>query len=215
MGTIRAVNLKQWAGTVDARNKLGELIRRLIHAGLSLKNIAEIQFLANEANQLSGWDGVLSCHSDIPWIPNGRSLWELGAGVNERAKVKSDFEKRLKTDLPDGWDRTETVYVAVSLAKFNNRTGFEKELIEGSQWKGVQIVDAAVLEEWIEQFIGVETWLQEIGVGPITDIISLNHFWMEWSESTEPPVSPELVLVEREEEASKFSNALFFYIAVP
>lgn len=62
MGTIRAVNLKQWAGTVDARNKLGELIRRLIHAGLSLKNIAEIQFLANEANQLSGWDGVLSCH---------------------------------------------------------------------------------------------------------------------------------------------------------
>ena len=202
MGTIRAIHLQQWAGTVDARNQLGELIRRLIHSGLPLEHILIIQFLANEANQLAGWDGLLSCHSKIPWIPDGQSVWELGVGLNERGKVRSDYKTRLTTELPDGWERAETTYVAVSLGKFDARSDFENELKNESPWRDTRIVDAAVLEEWIEQFIGVEAWLQESGVGPVSNIVSLHRYWTDWSAPTEPPISPGLVIVERESEAA-------------
>ena len=208
MGTIRAIHLEQWAGTVDARNLLGKLIRRLIHAGLLLQDIAQIQFYANEANQLSGWDGILSCRSNIPWIPDGQSVWELGAGLSDRQKVRSDYKNRLDYNLPENWLQKDTTYIAVSLKKFDNRSGFVTELKQENPWRDVRIVDAAVLEEWIEQYLGVETWLQENGVGPVSNIKSLYRCWKDWSETTEPVISADLVLTELEKEAASLRSRI-------
>ncbi len=198
MGTVRSIHLQEWAGTVDARNKLGELIRHLIHAGLPIENIHSIQFLANEANQLSGWDGVLNCSSHGPWIPEGQSVWELGSGKSSRNKVEDDFSKRDRnTSLPKGWYKKDTTYVAASLGKFDDRVGLERELSKKASWKAVQVVDAAVFEEWVENHLGVETWLQEQGVGARTGVTSLQRFWADWSGATKPPINEELLRCNR------------------
>ena len=69
MGVVTTAHLEQWANRVDARHLSGELIRRLIHANLPMSSILMIRFLANEATQLSGWDGILSCSFQSPWVP--------------------------------------------------------------------------------------------------------------------------------------------------
>src|SRR5215216_4418025 len=95
MSLIRADDLEQWASSIVGRNKLGELVRRLIHASIPLESIRRIRFLSDEANQLAGWDGLLDCDSQVPWAPNGTSVWELGAGSNTREKIRTDFVDRL------------------------------------------------------------------------------------------------------------------------
>lgn len=210
MSIVRAVHLEQWAGTNIARDKLGELLRVLIHAGIPMSAIQYIRFLANESNQLAGWDGLLECHSSVPWIPNGTSVWELGAGRsgNPRDKIKSDFVNRRDKELPSGWSKAATTYVAVALRKLDDLTLLENELKKDSPWQDVKVYDAQTLEEWIERFSGPQAWLQEQRIGPAPSIHTLEWSWQEWSEGTQPKVSTKLVLADREKHAQDLRSAL-------
>lgn len=201
MPLIHAVDLNTWANTNVARDTLGELLRKLIHEHIELTCIYNIHFLAHEANQLAGWDGVLECVSEIPWIPNGNSVWELGTGANIRDKIRGDFAKRQNKQLPSGWARHETTYVAVTLCKLDDHSELVSELKKASPWCDVKVIDAAVFEEWIEVSPFVETWLQENGIGPNPKVQTLRRAWREWSETTQPPVIEKLLLAGREQSA--------------
>src|SRR5258706_15259837 len=120
MALIHAALLDNWANLNVARDKLGELLRRLIHANIALPSIKTIRFLAHESNQLSGWDGILECRSEVPWIPSNASVWELGTVSNARQKIRSDFAERREKELPSGWDQKMTTYVAVTLKKLDD-----------------------------------------------------------------------------------------------
>ena len=170
MPLIHATDLDTWANTNIARDSLGELLRRLIHASVQLPNIKSIRILSHESNQLSGWDGILVCQSKVPWLPSGPSVWELGTGNNARQKIRNDFAERHGKDLPSGWDRAKTTYVAVTLRKLDDISSLEKELKAKSPWSDVRIVDAQTLEEWIEVSPSVESWLQEQGIGPPSSV---------------------------------------------
>ena len=204
MGIVTTAHLEQWANRVDARHMSGELMRRLIHASLPMSSISMIRFLANEATQLSGWDGILSCSFQCPWVPDGNSVWEIGVGANNRAKVKSDFNKRKDIELPDGWVRNKTTYVAVSFRKFDNKVGFETELKGLADWKNVVIIDSSTMEEWIENFYGVQAWLKDKGVISCASIESLAGFWRRWVEKTNPKITEALLLHARDEQGRQF-----------
>jgi len=204
MGVVTTAHLEQWASRVNARHMSGELMRRLIHANLPMSSISMIRFLANEATQLSGWDGVLSCSYQSPWVPNGNSVWEIGVGANDKAKVKSDFNKRKNAELPDGWVRNETTYVAVSFRKFNNKVDFETELKGLADWKNVVIIDSSTMEEWIENFYSVQAWLKDERVIPYVSIESLAGFWQRWVEKTDPEITEALLLHARDEQGRQF-----------
>lgn len=204
MGVVTTAHLEQWANRVDSRHMSGELMRRLIHANLPMSSISMIRFLANEATQLSGWDGVLSCSSQSPWVPDGNSVWEIGVGANDRAKVKSDFQKRKDVELPDCWVRNETTYVAVSFRKFDNKVDFETELKGLADWKNVVIIDGSTMEEWIENFYSVQAWLNDERVIPYVSIESLSGFWQRWVEKTDPEITEALLLYARDEQGRQF-----------
>jgi hypothetical protein len=199
MGLIHAVLLDRWASTNIARDTLGELLRRLIYANVGLPSIKYIRFLAHEANQLSGWDGILECLSEVPWLPSGTSIWELGSGNNARQKIRDDFTDRREKELPAGWEQLTTTYVAVTLRKLDDISGLENELKADSPWKDVRIIDAQSLEEWIEISPSVEIWLQEQGIGPPSSVHTLSRVWSNWSEKTNPPVSIKLILAGRDQ----------------
>lgn len=208
LGLVSAVHLDTWASTIDARYKFGELIRRLVHAGVPIQDITEIDFPANESAQLSGWDGQLNCRSQVCYIPDGASLWEFGTGQNAPAKIRSDFAKRLTTDIPPGWNQGDTTYIAVTLRNLGDRQNLEDELKQQSPWFDVKIYDASNMEQWIQLFPEVETWLQEEGVGAPPSVKTLEKVWREWSQVTVPPISTQLVLTDREIEAQDFRNSL-------
>jgi hypothetical protein len=168
MSLIRADDLEQWASSIAGRYQLGELVRRLVHASIPLDSIRRIHFLSDEANQLAGWDGVLDCDSRVPWVPNKTAVWELGAGGSNREKIRRDFAERLgrkkrrttpgskvnkpsktkkttsdsaarpERELPAGWRREETTYVAVTLRKLDDLDILENELKVQSPWNDVR-----------------------------------------------------------------------------
>jgi len=208
MPLIHAASLESWANLNAARDTLGELLRKLIYSNLGLENIRISRFLAHENNQLSGWDGTLSCQSEIPWIPSGTSVWELGTGNNARQKIRNDFAQRLAKELPNGWKRASTTYVAVTLRKIDDIVALVNELQENSPWAAVMIVDAQSFEEWIENTPNVETWLQEQGIGPAPTIHTLKKVWENWSQTTNPPVTENLVLAGREQATTDFKNTI-------
>ena len=208
MGLVRAIDLKRWAGTQDARSRLGELLRRLIRACIPQPSIRTLDFLSDESNQLPGWDGLLDCDSGVHWIPNGPSVWELGAGGNSPAKIRSDFKKRRREEIPVGWNKGTTTYVAVTLQNLRYPTRLENELKSNSPWKDVKVYNAHRLAEWIELSQTVTSWLQELGIGPLPSIHTLQWYWQGWSEVTEPVILPNLILADRDKHAFDLRNAL-------
>src|SRR6266481_8073141 len=202
MPLIHAAVLDNWANLNVARDNLGELLRRLIHAHIDLPNIKNIRILAHESNQLSGWDGIFECLSGVSWIPSGTSVWELGTGNNARQKIRDDFAGRCEKELPSGWDRGKTTYVAVTLRKLDDISVLETQLKANSPWYDVKIIDAQTLEEWIEISPTVETWLQEQGIGPPSTIRTLSKGWRDWSGKTQPSVSTKLILAGRDQIAA-------------
>jgi hypothetical protein len=209
MALIHAVTLDTWANMNIARDTLGELLRKLILSNTDLADIKKVRILAHESNQLSGWDGILECQSKVPaWIPSGTSVWELGTGNNARQKIRDDFALRRSKELPSGWDRDKTTYVAVTLRKLDDISALENELKADSPWVDVRIIDAQSFEEWIGISQSVEIWLQEQGIGPPASVNTLPRYWRGWSEKTHPAVLPNLILAGRDKDASELLNNL-------
>lgn len=208
MALVSAGQLERWGKTTIARNKLGELLGRLVHVCLSLQDIRQIRFPTDESTQLSGWDGLLDCVSTIHWIPSGTSVWELSTESNARNKIVRDYKKRLKQELPSDWHKDTTTYVAVTLNKLDNISDFENEIKKKCPWKDVKVYDAQTIAEWVEHFTSVQIWLQEQNVGPPPSIRTLQMNWQDWSEGTNPNVSTGLVLSDREELPQQLRDAL-------
>ncbi len=59
----KAKDLRIWSDTLEARQKLPALVRKLIHATVEKPKL--VQFPADEGIQRRGWDGVLEVDHGI------------------------------------------------------------------------------------------------------------------------------------------------------
>lgn len=205
MPLVRPEHLEQFATSAEAPFSLGDLIRKLVYTTIPAERIDFLTFHSGTANNLPGWDGTVSLHATATEGPH-RSLWELSTQDADARKIRADFKKRLDEPLPDGWVRGETTLALVTLRKLQDRFGLEAELrkIADGKWLDVQIVDAPALAQWIEQFPSLETWCaEELNIGNRRFGKSLGRFWRDWSESTRPPMSTELVVAGRDAEEFK------------
>src|SRR5271169_1624983 len=98
MPLIQNHHLDTWAGSVDAQSRLPFWIRELIYAVLRPGRF-ELRMPFGGAVRLPGFDGVLLSEDDNEFVPSGASVWEVGSGVDFKAKAKSDFEKRSSDNL--------------------------------------------------------------------------------------------------------------------
>ncbi|MBB6185251.1 hypothetical protein [Oleiagrimonas soli] len=194
-------HLEQWKGTVDARYRLADILIRLTTATLPIGAIKRLRFLSGTATQLSGWDGLVDSGNGNAYLPEGKSVWELGVGANDLAKIRSDFTKRSKDpELPDGWDAAETTYVAVTLAKLQDAAKQATDLAEDeSPWKSVRILDVVELYHWLGLSDAVDVWAYEvITTTSMEGMQSLSGAWGMWSSVTEPAIQALLVTTARE-----------------
>src|SRR2546423_1076769 len=123
MSLVQIHHLEQWGRTVDARDRLGRLVATLARSTLPLGAIRFIRFLHGTATQLPRWDGLIDAAIGNEFVPEGASVWELGSGADDIAKIRGDFKKRLDTTVPDGWARSDTVYIALTLSKLQDAEG--------------------------------------------------------------------------------------------
>ncbi len=200
MPVIRPNHLEDLANQIAGRDRLGEILRNLIWSWIP-NRVLGMSFLAGDVNNFPGWDGWVRLSPGKDESAEHRSVWQISVERNTLSKIKRDFKKSLLADIPPGWSRTETVYVAVTPRKLKNIEKLKADLrsTKGNTWGDVQIVGAADLEQWIEKCPAVEAWLgEEFGIGNGRFGDSLAKRWLRWSGATAPAISSELMLAGRD-----------------
>ena len=184
---ILATDIHDWADRhISARHRLPALVRRLI---CSTSNwLTRLDFPAHESAERPGADGELEATEATPWIPAGRSLWELGTSRVPITKANADYRKRTE-QTPEAL-RLDSTFVFVSSRRWPKKAEWEARTNEEGRWKEVRALDAGDLEQWIETSPSAQIWLSEEWNRPISGFRTLDGVWNEWAEATDPKMTP-------------------------
>ena len=95
---IKARQISDWAaGNISARQQLPVLLRRLIHS--TGRGLQRVDFPGYDNAERPGWDGWVEADVATPWIPDGKSGWELGTGQTPKTKADRDYFKTASNTL--------------------------------------------------------------------------------------------------------------------
>lgn len=196
---VTETDLSQWADRRDGQDKLPELIRRLIIAEKGY--FSGLRFPSGDSVQMHGWDGECSVEVGTDFIPQGLSGWELGTSQEPAKKAEDDFVSRSKKPLH--LKPSIASFVFVTPRRWAAKAAWVKSKKAEKVWKDVRAYDAVDLVEWIERFPAVGLWFANL-IGKIpADVRLLEEVWREWSLATKIPLTPQLVLLDRDEMAVK------------
>ena len=206
MKWINSQDLIRWS-TVnprDCQGKISYLVSRLIRA-TSVGLIKEIKFPTEDNIAIGGLDGYLEVSKGNYPIPDGISVWEFGTGKDPKGKADDDYEKRCKIHLVE--DPSICTFVFVTPKEWKAGEDWAKEKSKDGFWKEVRVINAGILDEWIEQVPSVGAWLAKmflVGKYPSEGIDATDYFWDRWSTGLGGlKILPELLLGGRENQAKE------------
>jgi hypothetical protein len=184
---VTAHYLKRWAETtpIDAETETPELIRSLVRA--SCPDLAYCRFPGGNASRTHGWDGITEIERGVTYVPEGRTVWEFGAGAGYKAKASGDYATRTGELTSEERGRHAFIFVTPRIWD----TGLEDWIKEHSSdgWREVQIYDANTLENWLTEQPAVSVPLaKRLGILPPTGFQTVQEFWDEHSLNTIPPL---------------------------
>jgi hypothetical protein len=192
---VDGTDLTSWANRREAQGLLPRLIRQLVHA--TAERVLRIGFPAGEGVQIRGWDGIVAVENGNEFVPDGTSAWELSTNKAVKGKADDDYEKRCKD--PRGIDPAQCTFVFVTPRRWGGKDDWVAARQNENVWREVRAYDADDLETWLDLAPAVHIWLSLlIGKHP-ENAMDLESFWADWSETTQPPTPPELVLSGRGE----------------
>ena len=201
---IKARDIAEWAARIDARQALGQLIRRLVNS--TGRGLVRVDFPAGDQAERHGWDGVVGASSPSPWIPEGDSGWELSCNARPTGKANDDFARRAGS-VPPGERKTRT-FVFATARNWSGKTTWANDKKNLGIWKDVRAYDASDLEQWIEQSVPVQIWFAECLGRPVDGYRSLSRCWSDWTDAAEPPLSPRLFAPAVERHSRRFHEWL-------
>lgn len=207
MQIVTAHRLKQWAETLplDAQAELPELVRSLVRA--SCPDLDYYRFPGRNAAQTHGWDGVTELEKGALFVPEGRTIWEFGAGADYKTKANDDFTKRTGQLTAEERERHSFIFVTPRIWD----TGLEEWIRQhsGDRWRSVHIYDANTLEHWLADQPAVAVPLgKKLGILPPTGFQTTQDFWDEHSLNTRHPLKEELLLAGRADRAKRLCEEL-------
>lgn len=185
--TIKANDIISWSETINARSQFAVLLRKLIHS--THKNLKQIDFAGNDDSQRAGWDGFLETEESNAWIPAGKSGWEFGVNQNVKSKADGDMKKSIQAM---GSECANITFVFVTTRRWNGKNDWIQEQKNKNIWKNVRAYDASDLEQWLEQSTVAQIWFLEQINRPTADVMSLESYWEQWANVSEPALCPKL-----------------------
>ncbi|WP_420961493.1 hypothetical protein [Brucella sp. IR073] len=196
--------IRQWADRHECRRSLPLLVRRLIRE--TTPSLSSLRFPGNEAIDLPGLDGRCEAEYATAWVPQGRSVWEMGCNQEPRGKADGDYEKRTAETPQD--ELADSSFVFVTPRRWHTKDEWlEKRRREGS-WSAVYAYDAIDLETWLEEAPATSRWLGELlGVASL-GLLTPQEWWQKWSTASVPPISRRLVATRRHNEANTLLKKL-------
>lgn len=198
---ITATDLSRWADRLDAKALFPELVRRLIL--VSTGNSADrVDFPSDESIQLGGWDGICEQRSgaNSQWLPQGISGWELSTQRSGTlGKANADYDKR--TAQPGELNHSQTTFVFATLKRWRPGSSWVSTKREDKVWADVRFIDADGFAQWIQLFPSVGYWLATHLGRVCPGVLPLADLWEEWRLSTKWPMTSDLLLAGRDDEA--------------
>jgi len=201
----------------EAQGATVQLVWRLVAA--SCPRPRERRFPLGDSIGQHGPDGVLEADLSYgPFVPEGRSIWEIGTGLKAGDKATSDYDDRTR-DTPED-TRRNTCFVFVT--PLSGRQAWEHTWKEEAQadwldkrrkrgeWKDVRVIDGTKLIDWVHQLPAVELWLAErIGGAPAQQLETPEQRWsLLRSYGQPPPLTPDLFLANRDDACKKLQDVL-------
>lgn len=206
MNWVDATDLRSWANRKDCQQTLPQLVRKLIRA--TSGSIQNIKFPSGENVAFGGWDGTLEVGEETEYLPSGTSLWEFGANKDEKGKADDDYEKR--TANPLGFNPSECTFIFVTPRLWTKGIDWANEKKQEAVWKDVRVINAEMLEEWLEVAPTVASWLavEHLGKYPTEGIQPTEDYWNDWSVGQSITLKPQILLGGRHKEVEKLFEDL-------
>ena len=209
MVNITENQLDEWVrgNSRDAQGLIVELVWRLVAA--SCPRPKERRFPLGDSIGQHGPDGLLDVGLGFdPFVPEGRSFWEIGTSLRAAEKARSDYND-LVSQVPEN-ARLESTFVFVT--PLSGRRDWEYTWKENAQaewldkrrtrreWRDVRVIDGTTLIDWIAQFPPVGLWLERATVGTSTQHIETTqgHWNLIRTIGEPPPLTPKLFLITLE-----------------
>lgn len=190
------------ADYADSRGLIPELLLKLIAA--SIKNPTELRLPFGGSIGQPGWDGiVVSPHVFDPYVPQGQSFWEIGAGADPCDKATREFKKRTKETSEVERKSSTFIFVTPRSAyhswNVDDQRAWLEERRKSADWKEIRIIDGTKLVHWLSFFPGIEFWLAEAFGIPTVGISSPFLHWGDLKRYGSPPdLPPDVFLIGRE-----------------
>ena len=201
---IQARQINDWADSLQARQQLPVLLRRLIHS--TGQGLRSVDFPGYDNAERPGWDGCVEADVATPWIPHGKSGWEFGTNQNPKIKADNDYSNRLGK-VPTA-ERAECTFVFVTPRNWPRKSHWAKSKAEYGDWQAVRALDGSDLEQWLEESIAARIWLAgELSI-PIQGFEALDQFWTRWSSDSDPRITPKIFEPSIKAHGEKFKNWL-------
>jgi hypothetical protein len=201
----------------DAQGVIVDLVWRLVAASCSKPK--ERRFPLSDSIGQHGPDGILDVDLAFdPFVPEGRSFWEIGTGLKACVKATSDYND-LVSAIP-GATRHESTFVFVT--PLSGRRDWENTWKEEAQelwleehrarreWRDVRVIDGTKLIDWIHQFPAVELWLEQKTTGlPTLQIETPEQRWnLIRTIGEPPPLTPKLFLTARGDACARLRDVI-------
>jgi len=215
---INENQLDEWVrgNARDAQGIIVELTWRLVAA--SSPKPKDRRFPLGGSIGQPGPDGVLDVNFPFePFVPAGRSYWEIGTGLKAQNKAASDY-KKLTDSTPEQVRRESSFVFVTPLSgardwpyawKKNAQAAWLEERQARGEWKDIRIIDGTKLVDWLSQFPAVERWLTHKMGLPTQQIETVELHWNVLQTIGAPPsLTPQVFLANRELACAKLKEVL-------
>lgn len=199
-----ALAVAQWAERIGARSEFPRLVRRLIRQTNDQVVVLEIR--ADEGTDYKGYDGIVEATKATPFVPEGMSVWEFGAGADPKGKADDDYKTR--TETPLGVDKSTTTFVFATPRRWAGKTDWAKGKRDENEWADVKAFDADDVDTAFESAPAAHFWFSELVGLPVDGIRMIEGWWDAFSQTSQPHLTPELVLAGRADQAAALLRLL-------
>ncbi len=204
LAKIRAIEIQDWADKKKARHQLPALLRRLVHS--TGRDLTRVDFPAFDNAEDRGLDGTIETTTPTPWIPGGKSGWQLTCRADIRKKAEEDYARGMKLVPKQQWSKTTFVFVVAR--NWRRKLEWAKEKAALRVWKDVRVYDASDLEQWLEQSAPGQIWFAERLGSSVSGYRSIEQCWREWTDICKRPLASQLFDSSVELHADNFRDWL-------
>jgi hypothetical protein len=195
-----AVDLIQWSDRVTSRTEFPGLLARLIAE--TNDQVTYLEMRDAEGSGVSGYDGIVHTSRGTPFVPLGKSVWELGTGIDPQRKANADYTKRTEDAL--GVDKATTTFVFATSRRWPNKEEWAERRRKEGQWQDVRTFDVDNIVQTMVLATHAHFWVSERVGKPATSIRTLEDWWQRFSDRTLPELTPALILCGPERVESAF-----------